>query len=252
MKVSAVLPCKNLSFGSNSGAYRCPDGNLMGTYTNMFRADLDWEVFTNFLVKHFKNKDKVQLIQFASSDGSEAYTQVISLLEQHKKDANKFLPINAYDINDKIYKIAKSGFINLNDCDMLKIKERNININKYFKKTDKTIHIPNDSLLDDKFHKTNFQAYEVSNPLKNSVKFHKGDMFDVLKDCDDNSNTVILCRNVLDYLSDREIDRFTTYAAYKLKKGSLFVIGEIDNPKIDNMLKIKGFIQIMPNVYMQS
>jgi chemotaxis methyl-accepting protein methylase len=75
-------------------------------------------------------------------------------------------------------------------------------------------------------------------------------MFDVLRNYKDNSGTVLLCRNVLDYLSNRDIDDFTTLASCKLKKGSLLVIGEIDGDRVTRSIESKGFVRVMSNVYM--
>jgi chemotaxis methyl-accepting protein methylase len=250
MKVSAVLPCKNLYFGSNSGAYRTQDGNLFGTYTNMFRPDLNWERFSDFVVKHFKNKDNVEVVQFGSSDGSEAYTLIMSLMQKNK-DVDKFFPIEAYDINKDIYNVAQSGFININKVDKLKLAYRKLDFKKYFEETNVKISIPNDTPAEYNGENGNTaKTYKVSKTLKDRVNFHNKDMFEVLRNMDKSSDTVVLCRNVLDYLSNREIDEFTTTAACHLKKGSLFVIGEIDEGKVANSLESKGFIKVMQNVYM--
>lgn len=241
MKVHA---CHTLSFRSNAGFYRIPNGNNIGTYTKMFRADLDWDAFTRFFVKNFRNKDKVQFLQFASSDGSEAYTQIITLLENHD-NIEKFLPIKAYDIDKNICNAAKSGFINITKTDKKKFADQDINFNKYFKKSPGKLYITNDSL-------EGAETYSVSEPLSNNVIFNHGDMKDVLLRHEDNSNSIILCRNMLYYLTDREIDYLTTLAAYKLNKGSLFAIGETDEGKAEYYLKRKGFEKVLHNVYRQT
>jgi chemotaxis methyl-accepting protein methylase len=234
------------SFQSNSGYYRAESGNNIGTCTKLFRADLDWDRFSSFLVKHFKDKENVQFIQFASSDGSEAYTQIISLIENFKpKEVDKFFPIEAFDINERIYKMAKSGLINIFDYEKDSVSDKGKYINKYFKKTDKKCNIEGEVL-------NNVKTYEVSKTLTDKVNFHNADMWKILKNHEDKSNTVILCRNVLDYFSDREVDYFTTLLACVLKKGSIFVTGEIDGKRIDDALMSKGFLQIMPKVYMQT
>lgn len=240
------------NFTSNTGEYKADNGNSVGTFTNMFRSDLEWEGFTDFFVKNFANKDKVNIIQLASSDGSEAYTQIITLLENHT-NTDKFFPIKAYDINPDICAAAKSGLINLTFRDMIKIYTRNIEFDNYFENTNHNIFIQNDSLKTaDKNDKQNqADTYKVSKTLTNRVKFRQADMFDVLYDHNDKSNTVVLCRNVLDYLTDREIDHFTTLAACRLNKGSLFVIGEIDSPRVDEFLLSKGFERIMSHVFIK-
>jgi len=240
----------NVQFCSNTRVYRADDGNPVGTYTRLFRADLDWKKATDFMVKHFKDKENVQILQFGASDGSEAYTQIISLLENHS-NVDKFFPIKAYDIDEEICKASKSGLLNINITDQSRFDERRIDFEKYFKKSDKELNIDGDKLKDTSIQTKPSKTFKVSKTLTDKVNFHHADMFDILREHNDNSNTVIMCRNVLLFFSDREIDHFTTLAAYKLKKGSLFITGEHDQ-KTNLLLEIKGFIRVMPNVYMKA
>ncbi len=237
----------NLRFTSNSGFYKTEDGNSIGTTTKMFRADLNWKDFTNFMIKHFNHKDNVQILQFASSDGSEAYTQIISLLENNKA-TDKFFPIEAYDINEDIYRAASSGYINLNNKDKSKFVGKKIDFDKYFEK--ENISEANKiAILHDKLE--NSEAYKVRPILTDRVNFHHGDMFKVMLEHEDNGNTVVLCRNILNYFSDRDLDRFVTTAAWKLKPRSLLVTGEIDRVRVDDVIQRNGFLKLFPNVYMK-
>jgi chemotaxis methyl-accepting protein methylase len=245
MQVS-FMPQNNFTFGSNSSYYCAENGNSVGTYTKLFRPDLDWEWFTEFLVKNFREKDNVNFIQFGSSDGSEAYTQIITLLDRfYDKDVKKFFPIEAYDINEDIYNSAKSGIINIYDYEKKSFENRNINFNRYFQPTEETCLIQGE--IPEGSH-----SYKASKDLTSRVSFHCADMVDILRNLKDDSNTVILCRNLLYYLSDRDVDFFTTMLACRLKKGSVFVTGGIDRPNVDEMLQAKGFIRMMPNVYRQT
>lgn len=231
-------------FTSNNGYYRDENGNGIGTKTKMFRADLDWNRFTDFMVKHFNDKDKVQILQFASSDGSEAYTQIITLLENYK-NLDKFFPIEAYDIDKNMYEAANSGLLNMDDKDLTSFKNRNIDWGKYFKlKSDKGLEILNNTL-------ENSKTYSASPVLIDKVNFHQGDMFEVMKNHKDDSNTVVLCRNILEYFTDREVDSFMSFAASNLKNGSLFVTGEIDEGRVDEIIQRYGFVRVLPNIYMK-
>lgn len=249
MKIS-FLPNVQPNFCSNTRVYKADDGNSIATYTRLFRADMNWEHFTDFLVKHFREQDRVQILQFASSDGSEAYSQIISLLE-NCYNTDKFFPINAYDIDKEIYNASKSGLLNLNNTDITKLTDRGIDFGKYFTETDKKLTIANDTLTDQTQQSKPSKTFQVSKTLTEKVNFHNADMFEILREYEDNSNTVLMCRNVLFLLSDREVDNFTTLAAYKLKKGSLFITGEHDK-KVNTALEQKGFIKVMPNVYMKA
>lgn len=235
-------------FKSNTGFYKAEDGNPIGTTTKMFRADINWQRFTNFIVKHFHDKDKVNIIQFASSDGSEAYTQIITLLENNK-NPQKFFPIEAYDINEDIYKAAASGYINLNDKDKLKFTDRKIDFYKYFAKENSS-EISKIAIQHDKLQNT--EAYKARQILTDKVNFHHGDMFKILPEHEDKSNTIVLCRNILNYFSDRDLDKFVTTAAWKLKSGSLLVTGEIDFIRVDDIIQRNGFVKLFPCVYMKA
>lgn len=250
MQATQILNIYTPAFKSNNGYYKRDCGNEIGTYTTMFRSDLDWEKFTDFIVKHFKNKENVQFVQFASSDGSEAYTQIISLLENYEnKDTNKFLPIQAYEINKEIFDTAQSGLINLNKIDIQKLGNKGISFEKYFTESKNEVSIKNDSLTTTDNKNIITQTYKANGILTDNVKFNNKDMKDVLRNLNDDSNTIIMCRNVLDYFTDREIDHFTTLAASVLRHDSVFVTGEIDNPRVDLSLQQKGFVKVMPYVY---
>ncbi len=240
--------CPNVQyFTSNNGYYKSENGNPIGTVTQMFRPDLDWNRFTDFMVKHFKNKDKVQILQFAASDGSEAYTQIITLLENFKgQNIDKFFPIEAYDIDKNMCDVANSGLLNMNFIDLKKFNDNNIDVDKYFEfYSDKNINILNDT-------SEHFQTYKALPILTENVNFHQGDMFDVSKKHTDDSNTVVLCRNILDYLTDREVENFMMYNSFNLKKGSLFVTGEIDEHRVESIIMRNGFVKVLPHVFMKA
>ena len=74
----------------------------------MFRSDIEWNLFSHFVEKKFENVDKVNVYDFGCSDGSEAYTFLISLLDFcNSGTAKKFVPIKAYDIDKEAIRRAK-------------------------------------------------------------------------------------------------------------------------------------------------
>ena len=235
----------NISFKSNYRYYRDADGNPFGCYTTLFRSDLDWEKLAKFEVEHFKNKDKVNVVMFAASDGSEAYSKIISLFETAKKQVQKFFPIKAYDIDDEILKAAKGGYIKVSDGDIFEIQSRVENINDYFSETDKSIDIENDKLG------TTFTTIKANKKLTTNVEFKKGDMFKEITKMKDNSNTILMCRNILGYFLNDKIEEFVKLASEFLKKGSLFVIGDYDRQymNINELIKKYKFENVFRNVY---
>lgn len=254
MKVS-FYTYKQPYFGTNCRSYE-KDGKNIGTQTYMFREDLDWDKFTEIINKNFRNKEKVNIIQFASSDGSEAYTQIISLLEKYPKTADKFFPIQAYDVDLEILNAAKSGRINISNTDINIMKENGVIFNRYFKNTSKNLYIPNDifsyvEYMPKKLPSYCTQSYAVSPELTKRVNFKYGNMFDVIKNIKDNSDTIVLCRNILGYFSKEQVDEFLTIASSKLKSKSLLVTGfhDIKENYFEKLITDKGFKQVMQNVY---
>lgn len=249
----------NPSFGTNARSYylRNDKKDYRATVTYMFRDDFHWKKFTNYLVDHFKNKDKVNFIQFASSDGSEAYTQLMCFSEH--KDVKKFYPIMAYDIDEEVVKAANSGYINLNNTDKDEIKSHSFKFKQYFSETNAEYLLDNDGM--DKIHNpvpssSNrdmvTKTYKVSKNLTDKVKFHHADMYDILLRHQDEANTVIMCRNILGYFTEKQVDFFLELAGRKLKKGSIMAIGDLDKKKhlnINLIFQHKGFVPIMENVF---
>lgn len=248
MKVLSYNPnfYNTASFGTNCRSY-IKDDKSIGTQTYMFREDLEWNDFTNFITRHFRNKNKVNIIQFASSDGSEAYTQIINLLEKYPKTADKFFPIQAYDIDEEIVKASKSGIINIDNTDKKNFKTNNILFEKYFTPSNKQLLIENDE-----FSKISYTvSCKVADTLTSRVNFNHGNMFNIIKRIKDESNTIVMCRNILGYYTPKEVDQFLDILSSKLKSRSIFVVGFHDTKDryFDRLLQYKGFKPVMENVY---
>ena len=69
--------------------------------TCMFREDLDWKKLGEFLETRFAKCSKVNTYVYGCSDGSEAYSLSILLQNKFGKDAEKFFPIIAKDIDEE-------------------------------------------------------------------------------------------------------------------------------------------------------
>ena len=80
-------------------------------------SDIDgsWNDFRRVITEEFKEAPKVNVYNFACSDGSETYSLVMSLLEGlDKSEADKYFPIKAFDLDPIILDEAKSGEIPCN------------------------------------------------------------------------------------------------------------------------------------------
>lgn len=76
-------------------------------------------------------------------------------------------------------------------------------------------------------------------------------MYNILAELNDNSDTILLCRNILGYFEDNKVEKFIKIVANKLKQGSLFIIGEYDtsNTFIDRLLLENKFMKVFEHVY---
>ena len=75
MKINQLR--NNLSFRGTERRYIAKDGEEYGCNSWLFREDMNWEKLAKYQAENFKDKPQVNTIMFASSDGSEAYTDII-------------------------------------------------------------------------------------------------------------------------------------------------------------------------------
>ncbi|MBD5402181.1 hypothetical protein HDR58_05210 [bacterium] len=259
---SYIVSKKNSpSFGSTDRFYVREDGKEIGNNTWLFREDLPWHELAEFEIGHFKDKEKVNIIQFASSDGSEGYTKIISLLENPKrKNVDKFFPIQAYDIDNYIVHKAQGGEIALSERDFYRLANNSISLSKYFSRIatsydDYLYDVYRRDILSEKQAVTLPGNFNVSDNLRDKIVFQLGDMFEILPKIKDNSNTILMCRNILGYFADNDakIEEFVQTAGKVLKRGSLFTIGKIDTTftNIESLLNKNNFLKMMNNVFLK-
>lgn len=188
---------------------------VSSNYTTFFRDDVpDWSRTAKTLGEAFKDTDKVNVYNYACSDGSEPYSLAISLIENLGEDeAEKFFPIQAFDIDQVIINKAKKGEMSCSKYDMQKINENSSGkFDKYFKKM---------------FDTDNEGAIIKPQPyLKNKVKFERSNFTkDVQKI--ETKNNLILCRNFWRYLpNDKASDAII--ALRHLDEGTRFMFGDFD------------------------
>ena len=232
-------------FTSNARRYNDSFGDYLGCNTWFFRDDVNWKELTEYELEHFKNKEKVNIVMFAASDGSEAYTKIISLLEKGCDKVKKFFPIKAYDIDNVILKAAQSGLIKTTMFDRIELQINCDNYENYFEKTDNTLEISNDKSSNPT------KVLKAKDDLTQRVEFKYGDMFQKIKEINDNSNTILMCRNILGYFTNDKIENFVELAKNSLKSGSLFVVGDHDSVlcNIEDVMKNFNFKRVIKNVY---
>jgi chemotaxis methyl-accepting protein methylase len=92
--------------------------------TSFFRNNDFWEDLVSFITEKFKNSDKVNVYDYACSNGSEAYTFLMQLYSSSDSaTVDKFTPITAKDSDPEAIKMAKSGILPIQGYEVEKIQE---------------------------------------------------------------------------------------------------------------------------------
>lgn len=150
-----------------------------------------------------------QLIRLGSvgcATGEEPYTLVMLLLHLFPTILNKQIDVLAVDINKSVLKAARNGIY-----DMYSLRRtEDYWLKKFFQPTDKG-------------------QYKIQSKVQDSVQFKYGNLMRPNLTLDMISMDVILCRNVMIYLSDasREVALTTIYNA--LKPGGHLILGHSES-----------------------
>lgn len=242
---SKPQPKRDVHFGSTHFSYLYKNSKRMNCYTNFFRVDLPWEKLGKIFADTFKHKPKVQIINGACSDGSESVSLVMALKESlPEKLWNKFLPIRAFDFCEDLIINAKRGEFEIDDVDIGKI-------NKYIKNKETYLKDTYNPAQEFYIKHPAIRIIQAKQEVLSSIKFEQNDVFKVLEELQDDSNTIFMFRNALIHLGDQDAQKFAKLAGKKLKSGSLLIIGNTDKSatKIQKYLAEQNFKEIAKNIY---
>ena len=195
----------------------------INTTTWLFRQDMDWVQLVKKMQENFRNCSKINIYSAGASDGSEAYTMAIALLEYAPELAKKSFPIFASDQDDEMIKTFNTGRINLRIEDFIRM-EMFTNKNFFIDGQEK---IEIQDLQNSPLNK-NARSFRPIPEIANSIFYKKEDIIETLNNIEDNGNTLLLCRNVSSYLSKDTVEKLCESAEKTLKKGSLFAVGFSD------------------------
>lgn len=211
-----VLPTYNRKLQNSVSFSTKSDVRMIASNsTNFFRRDLDWKSIGGIFNKQFP-KGKVNVYDFACSDGSEAFSLVITLIEQlGEKKAQRFFPIIASDIDEEIINMATSGRIRATHDDIFAMQNiiKDGNIKKYFGVTELG---GGEFLLSPK---------EI---LTKNIIFKKQGISRGLDEVQKDENNIILARNFWKYLSREEMSNATWKIGEKSNDKTLVVMGNFD------------------------
>ena len=208
--------------------------------TNFFRNDLDWQKFTDFITEKYKMTDKVNVVCYACSDGSEPLSLLMLMKEKFPDGGKKFLPITAKDIDNTVIEFAKGDFINMDFHDETAInKFTGGKFRKYFVPPVPGFDI--DPVLVKK-------QPELCKNINYFVADITKDILTVPRD-----NTIVFCKNFWPYLADNQQRwKLVSNIKSRLRKNCLVVIGDYDRVSDTHQMFLKaGFRRVanLANVY---
>lgn len=218
------------SFKSNELETYDKNGEVINrNVTELFRPDLRWKEFTELLAKKYERNDNINLIDYACSDGSEAYTIALCLINYTPEICRKSFPIIAKDFDKHILSRAMSGNCNIYASDLDAINDHTSNkVNDYF-----SVVPAQDSDF--------IFAIRPKEILRNNIKFQHANILDDIQKLPDENN-VILCRNCWEYLGKENFHYLAEQLYEKTKNNGLVVIGKHEETfGVPEILERHGF-----------
>lgn len=193
--------------------YQNSEHKMIYCTTRLFRDDLEWGDFVDFLSDFYKNQQKVNTIDLSCSDGSEVYS--MAMLMNKNPENKKFYPIKAYDLNSELIFQANKGRVFLGMDDIIACKKLGIDFDDNFEKIQ--------SLLGE------FKLYRVSPKIRDNIEFQPCEATRVLGNMKSKTdNTVLLFRNTLPYLTKENREKCYSLIDEKLGENSIVVLGGHD------------------------
>lgn len=202
--------------------------------TNFFRPDLNWDVLFTHITK--KMPEDTVILNYACSDGSEAYSLSLLLIDRLGEKAKKYFPIKAFDISKQIIKKAKSGVIGITETSNQDVHDINALRNKiklkyedFFKKISSNKHpdeVVGAAFFMDYELPIKAEQHQVSESLKRTIDFQVSDITKDFKKSIIDKPTVVMFRNAWRYLSNENSRENLAFDLFNnIKKGSIVVTG---------------------------
>ena len=218
------------------GQILCDDGSTIfnrGT-THMFRGDLNWNIFANYLKEKYSKDEKVNSYVYGCSKGSEAYSLSILLQQMFDEESAKFFPIKAKDINkDVLYRQGAVCFINKDDIRDMRYLTF---LNSENKSADlRAKYITKNSIALSLF------PYKLKNNVINTIEFEKANILDDIENIDSDNPSILMARNMWPYIDPDEYEDFAQKLYDKLAPNSIVVLGyyDFEGEKIERFYKLQ-------------
>ena len=211
--------------------------------TYLFRTDLYWPNFIDYIVEKYKDVDKVNVYNWGCSNGLEAYSFLMELFGRHDEEtADKFSPIIAKDYDPFAINLANQRIVEITEEEKQRINNHTYGHFKDFFKKNSTIK----------------DKYSPTEKLTSRVIFEVGDITKEFKDIK-KDNSIVFARNFWPYLSPEDRKWTMQKIAKLLGENSILIVGDFDDTctygdyELDEFLLKLGFRypepRIIANVY---
>ncbi len=191
--------------------------------TSMFRWDINWNEFGKYLEDRFSSDKKVNTYIYACSKGLEAYSLSILLQNKFEKDASKFFPVIAKDIDKNIIenniKAQKNGEIEVDPdaCEVIFTFKDGCTEEENYRRADKYIAVYLDKYA---VEHANLREAAISD-----IEFSCANILEDLDNIDNKNPSIVMCRNMWPYVDNKEYEDFANKLYKRLAPGSIVVIG---------------------------
>lgn len=230
---------KYQSFGTNcKRKYDAERGVVYRNNTTFFRNDFPWSIFQYIFEEQFQNAPFVNFYDFACSDGSEPMSFAVFIQEKLSQYKNKISNIYAYDTDDEMINLAKSGYCEASEVALERLNEMSGgDYHKYFN----DIELDNYAIYND--------AISPKSIISSMIQYKKGNILDLV-DKLPAKNNIISCRNMWGYLLQHEKELLLEKLSKKFDGTSLIFIGKFDKDcHIPELLKMYNFSEIHSYIF---
>lgn len=224
------------TFKSNGRKLVNTTGQIIYKNTScFFRDDLIWHNLADLIETKYKNTPKVNVYNFACSEGAEPFSLAMMLLEKFGKEkAGKFFPIIASDIDANILENPQKGIIRLSRTDLFNLEDNlGKNVSNY-------IQHDNNFIFSD-FLEERLCTGHVKPVIKDAIIFKKADIKQEIKNIQKN-NSIILCRNFWPYIKDSERCKLVSDLYNAMGENTICIIGEFDKKVAQPLFRNIGLI----------
>ncbi len=210
--VSERVPLKH-------GQYYLSNGSIFRSETSkMFREDINWSNFAQYLEKRFSGCEKVNTYDYGCADAKEAFSFVMAV-DNGVNNPDKFYPVQAKDI----IKIAQ-----------LRLAEKNTIVSKdEYAIAKEALELSDEEM--EKYFTPGYSkvkqkhCYRLNDEVKQNIEFKQANILDDIESIDSETPSLVMCRNMWPYISPNEYGKYAKALFDKLAPGSTVVIGGFDN-----------------------